>query len=119
VHHGKYDPRGLDLRSGGELRYAMTAVADEQVEFVKKAGMHLTTEAHIAYTDVIEHRRLMLTQLTDFIRGVESYNVDTMHMVLTFESMHDEQWTQLALMGRESELRKLENLLEHRHASNS
>jgi hypothetical protein len=41
------------------------------------------------------------------------------HMVLTFESMHDEQWTQLALMGRESELRKLENLLAHRHASNS
>jgi hypothetical protein len=32
--------------------------------------------------------------------------------------MHDERWTQLALMGRESELRKLEKLLELRRASN-
>jgi uncharacterized protein YndB with AHSA1/START domain len=119
----------LDLRSGGELRYAMTAVAHEQVEFMKKAGMPLTTEAHIAYIDVIEHHRLRFTQLADFIPGVEPYNVEAMlelrvqgqhvHMVLTFESMHDEQWTQLALMGRESELRKLEKLLELRRASNS
>jgi uncharacterized protein YndB with AHSA1/START domain len=120
--------RRLDLRSGGELRYAMTAIAPEQVEFMKKAGMPLTTEAHIAYTDVIEHRRLAFTQQTDFIPGVEPYNVETIlelrvqgqhvHMVLTFEAMHDEHWTQLALMGRESELRKLEKLLEIRHASN-
>jgi uncharacterized protein YndB with AHSA1/START domain len=119
----------LDLRTGGELLYAMTAVAHEQVEYMRKAGMALTTEVHIAYTDVIEHRRLTFTQLADFIPGVEPYNVETMlelrvqgqhvHMVLTIEAMHDEQWTQLALMGRESELRKLENLLELRHASNS
>jgi len=118
----------LDLRPGGELRYAMTAVAAEQVEYMRKAGMALTTEVHIAYTDVIAHRRLTFTQLTDFIPGVEPYDVETMlelhvqgqhvHMVLTIEAMHDEQWTQLALMGRESELRKLEQLLELRRASN-
>ena len=121
--------RELDLRAGGKLRYAMTAVAPEQMAFLKKAGMPMTTEAQIAYTDVIGHSRLVFTQLSDFIPGVEPYSVETIlelrvqgqyvHMVLIFEAMHDEQWTQLALMGRESELRKLENLLELRHASNA
>jgi hypothetical protein len=33
-------------------------------------------------------------------------------MVLTFDAMHDEQWTQRAVMGRESELGKLAKALE-------
>ena len=32
----------LDLRAGGELRYAMTATGPEQVKFMKSAGMPLT-----------------------------------------------------------------------------
>jgi hypothetical protein len=32
-------------------------------------------------------------------------------MVLTFDAMHDEVWTQRAIMGRESELAKLANAL--------
>jgi hypothetical protein len=107
----------------------MTAVAPEQVQFMKSAGMPLTTEALISYTEVIAHRRLAFAQLADFIPGVEPYSVATVlelraqaqnvHMVLTLDPMHDEQWTQMALMGRESELRKLETLLELRRASRS
>lgn len=119
----------IDLRAGGELRYAMTAVAPEQVEFMKKAGMPLTTEAQIGYTEVVVHRRLAYKQLADFIPGIDPYSVETIlelraqgqqvHMVLTLEAMHDEQWTQMARMGRESELRKLEKLLEQRRAPQS
>ena len=42
--------RTLDLRPGGELHYAMTATAAPQIEFMKKAGMKLTTEAKLTYT---------------------------------------------------------------------
>src|ERR1700685_3453904 len=42
----------LDLRAGGELRYEMTATGPAQVEFMKSAGMPLTTKAQINYTEV-------------------------------------------------------------------
>jgi uncharacterized protein YndB with AHSA1/START domain len=50
--------RKLDLRPGGELRYAMTAVGPDQVEFMKHAGMPLTTEARLTY-DAIAPRAVM------------------------------------------------------------
>jgi hypothetical protein len=37
-------------------------------------------------------------------------------MVLTLDAMHDETWTQRAVMGWESELGKLARLLETRRA---
>jgi uncharacterized protein YndB with AHSA1/START domain len=121
--------RLLDLRAGGELQYAMTATAPAQVAFMKKAGMPLTTEVRIVYAEVVAHRRLRYTHLADFIPGVEPYNVATtlelhpdvqsVRMVLTFDAMHDEQWTQRAVMGRESELGKLAKLLELRRLARS
>jgi uncharacterized protein YndB with AHSA1/START domain len=111
----------LDLRAGGELRYAMTAVAPEQVQFMKNAGMPLTTEGKIRYTEVVSGKRLGYIHLADFVPGVEPYDVTTLvefhtegksvRMVLTFDAMHDEQWTQMAVMGHESQLGKLESVL--------
>jgi hypothetical protein len=67
--------------------------------------MPLTTESRVIYTEVVPRRRL------DFIPGVKSYQVPTtvefeasphdMRMVLTFEAMHNEDWTKMALIGRE------------------
>jgi uncharacterized protein YndB with AHSA1/START domain len=121
--------RTLDLRAGGELQYAMTATAAAQVAFMKKAGMPLTTEVRITYAEVVAHRRLEYAQLADFIPGVEPYSIVTtvelypdaqsVRMVLTFDAMHDEQWTQRAVMGRESELGKLAKLLELRRLARS
>jgi len=112
----------LDLRPGGELLYAMTAIAPPQVEFMKKAGMPLTTEARLTYTEVVAPRRLAYTHLADFIPGVAPYGVETLvelhptaegvRLVLTFDAMHDEEWTQRATMGWESELGKLAKVLE-------
>lgn len=111
----------LDLRAGGALNYAMTATAPAQMEFMKNAGMPLTTEGRITYTEVLNQRRLGYIHLADFIPGVEPYDVATLvefhskgpsvQMVLTFDAMHDEQWTKRAVMGHESQLGKLEKVL--------
>lgn len=107
----------LDLRPGGELRYVMTASDPQQVEFMKKAGMAVSIEAQIRFTDVVHHRRLAYTHLADFIPGIQPYDVATevefrtsgeeVRMIVTFDAMHDEEWTQRATMGWEGQLSKL------------
>lgn len=114
--------RKLDLRAGGELHYAMIATAPPQIEFMKKAGMPLTTEAKITYTEVSPLKRLAYTHLTDFIPGVAPYDVTSVvelfadggrvRMSLSFDPMHDEVWTDRAVKGWESELGKLAKVLE-------
>jgi uncharacterized protein YndB with AHSA1/START domain len=113
--------RKIDLRPGGELDYSMIAVAPEQIEFLKKAGMSATTPSKVTYTEVMPLRRLAYRSRADFIPGVEPYDVMTTvefypeaegtRMVLMFDAMHDEHWTNLATMGWESELGKLESVL--------
>ena len=39
---------------------------------------------------------------------------DGVRVLLTFDAMHDDRWTQLARMGRESELSRLEKVLAAR-----
>jgi uncharacterized protein YndB with AHSA1/START domain len=113
--------RKLDLRPGGELLYAMTAIDPPQVEFLKKAGMPLTHEARITFTEVEPLRRLAYIHLADFIPGVDPYDiatvvelqpiVDGVRMILTFDAMHSDEWTKHATMGWESELDKLAAVL--------
>jgi uncharacterized protein YndB with AHSA1/START domain len=114
--------RKLDFRRGGELLYAMTATAPEQIDFIKKAGMPLTTESRAIYTEVVPLKRLAFTQLADFIPNVTPYEVattvefeaspDGVRLVLMIDAMHDEYWTRMATMGWESELDKLAKLLK-------
>jgi uncharacterized protein YndB with AHSA1/START domain len=114
--------RKIDLRPGGELDYNMIAVAPEQIEFLKKAGMSATTPTKVTYTEVIPYSRLAYRSRADFIPGVEPYDVMTTvelypeaegtRMVLLFDVMHDEHWTNMAAMGWESELGKLERVLK-------
>lgn len=116
--------RKLDLRAGGELLYAMTATDAPQVEFMTKAGMPLTSELRIVYTEVVHLRRIAYTHLADFIPGVEPYDVASLvelqpleagvRQILTFDAMHEEPWTQHAIMGWESELGRLAKVLEAR-----
>ncbi|HJZ74495.1 MAG TPA: SRPBCC domain-containing protein [Vicinamibacterales bacterium] len=116
--------RTLDLRPGGELLYAMTAIDPPQVAFMKKAGMPVTTEARITFTEIVPLRRLAYVHLADFIPGVEPYDVATIveltptaggvRMTLTFDAMHSDEWTDRAVLGWTSELGKLEALLASR-----
>jgi hypothetical protein len=59
--------------------------------------------------------------LTDFIPGVEPYDVATVvelqrlaegvRMILSFDAMHSDEWTERAVMGWNSELGKLDALI--------
>ncbi len=70
------------------------------------------------------HNHLAYVHLADFIPGVDPYDVatqvdflsedDVVRMVLTFDAMHDETWTQRATMGHESQLAKLDAVLASR-----
>jgi uncharacterized protein YndB with AHSA1/START domain len=114
----------LNLRPGGDLVYTMSATGAEQMEFMVKAGMPLVTRHRLTFTGVDPPRRLEYRDMADFIPGVEPYEVNTVielseveegvRMVLSFDAMHDERWTQLAVMGRESELGRLAEILEAR-----
>jgi uncharacterized protein YndB with AHSA1/START domain len=114
--------RKIDLVPGGELDYNMIAIAPEQIEFLKNAGMPPTTPSKATYTEVVPHQRLAYRSRTDFIPGVEPYEVmttvelyqvpDGVRMVMTFDAMHDEYWTNMAVMGWKSELGKLERVLK-------
>jgi hypothetical protein len=118
--------RRLDLRPGGKLLYAMTAIDPPQVAFMKKAGMPLTQELRSTYTEVIARRRLAYVHLADFIPGVEPYDVATVvelestalgvRMALTFDAMHRDEWTERAVMGWEGELSKLAAVVAARKA---
>ena len=95
----------------------MTATAPELAEFMKRAGMPLTQEVRLTFTEVAPRRRLAFTTLADFVPGVAPYPVASLvelfpegsgvRMVLTHDAMHDEVWTQRARMGWESQLGKL------------
>ena len=112
----------IDLRPGGELLYAITAVNPEQVAFMREAGMPITTEARIIFTEIVPEQRLAYLHTADFIPGVEPY--DVAHLVelhaldkgrvrlrLTIDAMHNEEWTERAVSGWESELGKLDDAL--------
>jgi uncharacterized protein YndB with AHSA1/START domain len=111
----------LDLRAGGKLVYLMTAAAPEQVAFMKQAGMPLSTECTVTYTEVSASHRLAYKTLADFVPGVEPYEVGTVvelkpvaagvSVVITFDAMHDDVWTERARAGHESQMRKLDKLL--------
>ena len=113
--------RKLDLRPGGEMLYAMMATGPGQIQFMKDAGMPLTTEARVTYTEVVPMRRLAYTHLINFIPGVEAYDVatvvefsverDHVRMVIHLDAMHSEEWTQRAISGWESQLLKADGLL--------
>src|SRR3982074_2270709 len=91
--------RSLDLRPGGDLIYLMTAVAPEQVAFMKRAGMPLTSECRVTYTEVSPPSRLAYKTLADFVPGVAPYEVatvaelkataDGVTLTITIDAMHD------------------------------
>ena len=119
----------LGLRAGGDLEYSFTATAPEQIEALKGMGVPLTQVLRGTYKEVSPRRRLVYTNLADFIPGVEPYEVTIVvelyvlphgvRMVLTQDAMHDAQWTKLAAMGWESGLENLAKLLEQRYPARS
>lgn len=107
----------LELKPGGELVYTMTATALEQIEFMRGAGMPLTTESRKTFTEVKPPTRLAYQSLVDFVPDHEPYDFltvvdfepsgDQVRVVMTVERMHDDVWTGRLVAGRENELENL------------
>ncbi len=107
----------LELRPGGRLDYVMHANAPEQIAFMKRSGMPLSTPGHITYVEVTPMTRLAYRHAVDFVPNVAPYDVLTVvelstspagvKLQLTIDAMHDETWTQRAVMGWKNELEKL------------
>lgn len=110
----------MDLRPGGGLHYTMTASGVDQIAFMKNAGMPLSVDGKITYQEIVPHERIAYTHLADFIPGVQPYDVatqvefyqegQTVRMVVTFDAMHSDEWTQRATIGWEGQLAKLSEL---------
>jgi len=111
----------IDVRVGGELAYQMIAATPEMVQFMKGQHMPERQDARLRYTEVARHERLGYLHAADFIPGVPAYdvattvefhaNADGVRLVLAFDPMHDDLWTQRQTMGWTSELDKLGALL--------
>ena len=95
----------------------MTATAPEMVAFMEQNGMPLTNESLKTFTVVEPHTRLGYRSLIDFVPEVPPYEHLTMielepagggtRVTMTMEALHDEEWTQRLVAGRENELAKL------------
>lgn len=80
--------------------------------------MPVTHECRITFTDVTPWRRLAYIHRADFIPGVEPYDVATVvelhntpggvRMVLTFDPMHDDEWTNRAALSTVHDLLRRE-----------
>src|SRR2546421_4474648 len=106
--------RKLELRPGGELVYAMTATGPDQVEFMKGAGMPLTTEARKTFTEMVPSNRIAYRSLIDFVPGVDPYQEltvvdltpsgDSVRGARTMEPPHDAVSNPRMVSGRENEV---------------
>ncbi|MFJ8623192.1 SRPBCC domain-containing protein [Kitasatospora sp. NPDC093550] len=111
----------LDLRPGGTLSYTMTATGAEQVAFMESAGLPLSTPSTKTFTVVEPQRRLGYTTSADFIPGVTPYDFLTeveltptdggVHVTMTVDAMHDDEWTERLVAGRRNELANLAHLV--------
>ena len=118
----------LELRVGGALHYAFTAVGPNQIAFMKQANQPLTQHMKARYTVVRPKTLAAWQNLVEFIPGITPYEVESrfelfvetrgkVRMVLRFDAMHDEQLTKYAEMGWTEELGKLEKRLAMRGAA--
>jgi uncharacterized protein YndB with AHSA1/START domain len=114
----------LELEPGGELVYTMTATAPEQVEFMRTAGLPVTTASRKRFTEVERPRRLAYMSLVDFVPDTPPYEFLTLvelepangrvQVTMTVDAMHDQVWTERLLAGRANELDNLAILIESR-----
>lgn len=112
------DVHELDARPGGVLRYDMVADTPEMVEAMKQMGQPPSHAVRSTFSELNPQDRLVLTNLIDFLPGVEPYesNIqvdltttgDSVRMVVTLDGMHDEHWTEMQKQGFTSQLTKLD-----------
>ncbi len=110
--------RALEARVGGPLEYDMIADSPAMVAEMKNLGRPPSHATHSRFTELKEHQRLVLTNIIDFLPGVEPYenrievefsvSGDTVRMVVTLEPLHTEEFSNMQKEGFTDQLTKLD-----------
>lgn len=109
----------IESRLHGAVHYDMVADTPEMVEAMTRMGQPSSTACSGSFSEFRPHERLALTQIIDFLPGVQPYDsvmkVDfvqvaegRVRMVVELSHMHDEQFTNMQRMGFASQLTKLD-----------
>jgi uncharacterized protein YndB with AHSA1/START domain len=112
----------IDARVGGTLRYDMIADAPEMIAAMKKMGQPLSHKTRSTFSQLEHHRRLVLTNIIDFLPGVKPYESTmvmelfpsgkNVRMVVQLSAMHDAHMTRMQLEGFTSQIGKLDKRFE-------
>lgn len=112
------DVHELDARVGGALRYDMVADTPEMIAEMAKMGRPASHPTSSRFTEVVPTKRLVLTNVIDFLPGVATYESDIavdlipqgdhVRMVVTLDGMHNDEFTKMQLEGFNSQLTKLD-----------
>ena len=112
------DVHTLEARTGGTLRYDMVADSPEMIEAMKKMGQPPSHGVTATFTTVEPRSRLVITNVIDFLPGVEAYQSDILvelaasgdkvRMVVTLDGMHSDEFTGMQKEGFTSQLTKLD-----------
>ena len=113
------DVHAIEGRLGGALHYDMVADTPEMIAAMKGAGQPTSQPCRGVFSEYKPHERLVLTQVIDFLPGVEPYDStmqvelfpvgeSRVRMVVTLSQMHDVQTTEMQRQGFTSQLSKLD-----------
>lgn len=108
----------IELRPGGQVRYTLTAIAPEQVAFVRDLGLPLSSDFRRTFTELAPPTRLAYLSLIDFVPDQEPYEHLTVvdiepadrrtKVVMTIDPLHDEAWSREYRDHRAYELDRLD-----------
>lgn len=114
----RVEVHALEARVGGALQYDMIADSPEMIAAMKKMGQPTSHATRSRFTELKPRERLVLTNLIDFLPGVEPYESviavdlsavgDSVRMVVTLDAMHNDEFTQMQNQGFTSQLTKLD-----------
>lgn len=108
----------IDARIGGALRYEMIADTPEMIAAMKQMGQPTSHSTRSRFSELVQRKRLVLTNVIDFLPGVPAYENkiavefvaidDRVRMVVTLEGMHSDEMTKMQVDGFTSQLTKLD-----------
>jgi len=119
------DVHTIEARPGGTLHYDMVADTPEAIAAMERMNAPTSQPCRGTFSMFEPHRRLVLTQIIDFLPGVEPYDsrieVDFLpaaeghaRMVVTLSQMHDAATTAMQRQGFTSQLTKLDRRYRQR-----
>ncbi|MGE4430609.1 MAG: SRPBCC domain-containing protein [Sphingobium sp.] len=109
----------MEARAGGALHYDMIAATPESIKAMEDMGAPTSQPCRGSFSEFQPNKRLVLTQIIDFLPGVAPYDSVTtvdflpladgrVRMVVTLSQMHDAATTAMQKEGFLSQLEKLD-----------